>query len=306
VIVKLIYPITLITSRFGILKGKILPHHFIKMKREGIKIVMITAYTYYQALIADAAGVDGILVGDSLGMVIMGYQSTLPVTLPQIVHHLKAVLNARPKALVVADMPFLSYEVSRDEAVRNAGKLIKLGADAVKVEGGTEIIDKVEAMIKAGIPVMGHIGLNPQRYLQLGGYKLRGKTVDDALKIIEDAKALEEVGVFSIVIEFTVAEVAKKVTEIVKIPTICIGSGPYCDGQVLVFHDLLGINPNPPPFAKVYVNGFELFKEAIKKYVSEVRQNVFPEERHYYRMPKEEYKKFNALLKEKLKRFKHG
>ncbi|OYT47181.1 MAG: 3-methyl-2-oxobutanoate hydroxymethyltransferase [Desulfurococcales archaeon ex4484_42] len=276
------------------------------MKREGIKIVMITAYTYYQALIADAAGVDGILVGDSLGMVIMGYQSTLPVTLPQIVHHLKAVLNARPKALVVADMPFLSYEVSRDEAVRNAGKLIKLGADAVKVEGGTEIIDKVEAMIKAGIPVMGHIGLNPQRYLQLGGYKLRGKTVDDALKIIEDAKALEEVGVFSIVIEFTVAEVAKKVTEIVKIPTICIGSGPYCDGQVLVFHDLLGINPNPPPFAKVYVNGFELFKEAIKKYVSEVRQNVFPEEKHYYRMPKEEYNKFNALLKEKLKRFKHS
>jgi len=306
VIVKLIYPITLITSRFRILKGKILPHHFIKMKREGTKIVMITAYTYYQALIADAAGVDGILVGDSLGMVIMGYQSTLPVTLPQIAHHLKAVLNAKPKALVVADMPFLSYEVSRDEAVRNAGKLIKLGADAVKVEGGTEIIDKVEAMIKAGIPVMGHIGLNPQRYLQLGGYKLRGKTVDDAMKIIEDAKALEEVGVFSIVIEFTVAEVAKKVTEIVKIPTICIGSGPYCDGQVLVFHDLLGINPNPPPFAKVYANGFELFKEAIKKYVSEVRQNVFPEERHYYRMPKEEYKKFNALLKEKLKRFKHG
>ena len=286
------------------MKGKILPHHFVKMKREGIKIVMVTAYTYYQALIADAAGVDGILVGDSLGMVIMGYKSTLPVTLSQITHHLKAVLNAKPKALVVADMPFLSYEVSRDEAVRNAGKLIKLGADAVKVEGGVEIIDKVEAMIKAGIPVMGHIGLNPQRYLQLGGYKLRGKTVDDAMKIIEDAKALEEVGVFSIIIEFTVAEVAKKVTELVKIPTICIGSGPYCDGQVLVFHDLLGINPNPPPFAKVYVNAFELFKEAIKKYVSEVRQNVFPEEKHYYHMPEEEYSKFSTLLKERLKRLK--
>ncbi len=286
------------------MKGKVLPHHFIKMKKEGTKIVMVTAYTYYQALIADAAGIDGILVGDSLGMVIMGYKSTLPVTLPQIAHHLKAVLNAKPKALVVADMPFLSYEISKNEAVRNAGKLVKLGADAVKVEGGIEIIDKVEAMIKAGIPVMGHIGLNPQRYLQLGGYKLRGKTTDDAMKIIEDAKALEEAGVFSIVIEFTVAEVAKKVTELIKIPTICIGSGPYCDGQVLVFHDLLGINPNPPPFAKTYINGYELFKEAMRRYISDVKLGVFPEEKHYYHMSKEEYDRLNIMLKEKLKSIK--
>lgn len=283
---------------------KVMPHHFIKMKKEGKKIVMITAYTYYQALIADEAGVDGILVGDSLGMVIMGYESTLPVTMKELVHHLRAVVNAKPRALIVADMPFLSYEISRSEAVRNAGKMIKLGADAVKIEGGIEVVDKVEAMVKAGIPVMGHIGLNPQRYLQLGGYKLRGKKVDDALKIIEDAKALEEAGVFSIVIEFTVADVAKKVTELISVPTICIGSGPFCDGQILVFHDVLGLNPNPPPFAKAYINGFKLFSEAIKRYINEVKEGIFPSEQHYYKMSNDVKKEFlNALtrLRDKLK-----
>ena len=277
--------------------GKILPHHFIKMKKEGKKIVMVTAYTYYQARIADEAGVDGILVGDSLGMVIMGYSSTLPVTLDEVKHHLKAVVNAKPKALIVADMPFLSYEISKREAVKNAGELIKLGADAVKIEGGSEVIDIVEALIKAGIPVMGHIGLNPQRYLILGGYKLRGKKVEDALRILDDAKALEEAGVFSIVIEHTVAEVAREVTNSVNVPTICIGSGPYCDGQILVFHDVIGLNPSPPPFVKKYLNAYELIKDAISRYVSEVKEGKFPSTEYYHKMKEEEYRRFKELLR---------
>ena len=279
------------------MRSKVLPHHFIKMKKQGKKIAMVTAYTYYQARIADEAGIDGILVGDSLGMVIMGYQSTLPVTLREVEHHLKAVVNARPKALIVADMPFLTYEVSRSEAVRNAGKLIKLGADAVKVEGGIEIVDKIEAMTKAGIPVMGHVGLNPQRYLQLGGYKLRGKTSEDAVKVLEDAKALEDAGVFSIVIEFTTAETAKEVTARARVPTICIGSGPYCDGQILVFHDLVGLNPGPPPFVKRYFNAYEAFIKALRMYIKEVKEGLFPSKEHYYLMSKEEYENFKKIIK---------
>ncbi|MEM4672539.1 MAG: 3-methyl-2-oxobutanoate hydroxymethyltransferase [Sulfolobales archaeon] len=274
---------------------KILPRHFIRAKKEGKKIVMVTAYDYIQASIADEAGVDGILVGDSLGMVIMGFKTTLPVTLDMIKHHLRAVLNAAPKALVVADMPFLSYEISKEEAVRNAGKMIKMGADAVKVEGGSEIIDKVEAMIRAGIPVMGHIGLNPQRQM-IYGLKLRGSTADDAKKIIEDARALEEAGVFSIVIEFTTAEVASEITKILKIPTICIGSGVECDGQILVFHDLVGLTPSPPPFARKYADTREIFFNALKRYVLDVREGRFPSEKEFFRMPPEEYARFKKYM----------
>ncbi|MGC9009243.1 MAG: 3-methyl-2-oxobutanoate hydroxymethyltransferase [Sulfolobales archaeon] len=274
---------------------KITPRHFVKSKKEGRKLAMITAYDAIQAKIADEAGVDGILVGDSLGMVIMGYKSTIPVTLNMIIHHLRAVLNASPKALVVADMPFLSYEVSKEEALRNAGKLIKLGADAVKVEGGSEIIDIVEAMTRIGIPVMGHIGLNPQRYL-IHGLRLRGSNAEDAKKILEDAKALEKAGVFSIVIEFTVSEVAAEITRSLKIPTICIGSGPYCDGQILVFHDVVGLTPSPPPFARRYVNALEIFSEAVKKYVRDVKENLFPTKEEYYTMDAKEYEKFKKMI----------
>lgn len=273
---------------------KITPRHFVKAKKEGRRIVMITAYDYIQARVVDEAGVDGILIGDSLGMVVMGYRSTVFVTLDMIKHHLRAVLNANPRALVVADMPFLSYEVSREEAVRNAGELIKMGADAVKIEGGVEIIDKVEAMTKIGIPVMGHIGLNPQRYL-IHGLRLRGTTAEDAKKIIEDAKALEEAGVFSIVIEFTTAEIASEITRILKIPTICIGSGPYCDGQILVFHDVVGLTPSPPPFARRYANTLEIFSEAIKRYVSDVREGRFPSEKEYFSIDKSEYERFKRF-----------
>ncbi|OYT47851.1 MAG: 3-methyl-2-oxobutanoate hydroxymethyltransferase, partial [Desulfurococcales archaeon ex4484_42] len=174
-------------------------------KKNKEKIVMITSYDYLMTKLVDKAGVDGILVGDSVGMVLLGYETTLPVTMDEIAHHLKAVVRAKPRALVIADMPFLSYEVSKYEALRNAGKLIKLGAEAVKIEGGVEVIDKVEVMVKHGIPVMGHIGLTPQRMLKFGGYKLMGKKAELAIKLIEDAKALEDAGAFSIVIEFTAA-----------------------------------------------------------------------------------------------------
>ena len=277
--------------------SKIYPHDFVKKKKIGEKIVMVTAYSYYDALLADKAGIDGLLVGDSLGMVIMGYPSTLPVTLDEVKHHLRAVVNARPRALIVADMPFLSYEVSKDEAIRNAGEMIKMGADAVKVEGGLEISEIVEALTKVGIPVMGHIGLNPQRYLMLGGYKLRGKNAEDALNIIESAKALQEAGVFSIVIEYTTWQVAAEVTRAVRVPTICIGAGTECDGQILVIHDLLGINPTPPPFVRKYADLHNEILQALSKYAEDVRKGVFPGPSESWGISEDELKKLKEYLK---------
>jgi 3-methyl-2-oxobutanoate hydroxymethyltransferase len=277
--------------------SKIYPHDFVKKKKIGEKIVMVTAYSYYDALLADKAGIDGLLVGDSLGMVIMGYPSTLPVTLDEVKHHLRAVVNARPRALIVADMPFLSYEVSKDEAIRNAGEMIKMGADAVKVEGGLEISEIVEALTKVGIPVMGHIGLNPQRYLMLGGYKLRGKNAEDALNIIESAKALQEAGVFSIVIEYTTWQVAAEVTRAVRVPTICIGAGAECDGQILVIHDLLGINPTPPPFVRKYADLHNEILQALSKYAEDVRKGVFPGPSESWGISEDELKKLKEYLK---------
>ena len=277
--------------------SKIYPHDFVKKKKIGEKIVMVTAYSYYDALLADKAGIDGLLVGDSLGMVIMGYPSTLPVTLDEVKHHLRAVVNARPRALIVADMPFLSYEVSKDEAIRNAGEMIKMGADAVKVEGGLEISEIVEALTKVGIPVMGHIGLNPQRYLMLGGYKLRGKNAEDALNMIESAKALQEAGVFSIVIEYTTWQVAAEVTRAVRVPTICIGAGAECDGQILVIHDLLGINPTPPPFVRKYADLHNEILQALSKYAEDVRKGVFPGPSESWGISEDELKKLKEYLK---------
>lgn len=278
------------------MSSKVYPHDFLKKKKLGEKIVMVTAYSYYDALLADKAGIDGLLVGDSLGMVIMGYSSTLPVTLDELKHHLRAVVNARPRALVVADMPFLSYEVSKSEAVRNAGELIKMGADAVKIEGGSEVSEIVEALTRVGIPVMGHIGLNPQRYLMLGGYKLRGKNAEDALNIIESAKALQDAGVFSIVIEYTTWQVAAEVTRTTKVPTICIGAGVECDGQILVIHDLLGINPTPPPFVRRYVDLYNEILKALSRYAEDVRKGVFPGPNEFWGMNEDELKKFRERL----------
>jgi len=246
------------------------------------KLVMVTAYDYAFARLVDAAGVDMILVGDSVGMVVHGYPSTLQVTMEMMKLHTASVARAKPRALVVADMPFLSYEASVESAVLNAGELIRLGADAVKIEGGSEYADVVKALVRAGIPVMGHIGLNPQRSLVIGGYKKRGVKPGEAEKIVEDARELERAGAFAVVIEYTAADVAKQVTEEVSIPTICIGSGPYCDGQVLVLYDLLGLYEEVPPFAKKYANLAQIVVEAVKRFAEEVRSGLFPEPQHYF------------------------
>ena len=250
-------------------------------RMKGQRIVMITAYDYPSARIVDEAGVDAILVGDSLGMVVLGYDSTLPVTLEDMIRHTAAVARVRPCALLVADMPFMSYEPSVSEAVRSAGELARAGAEAVKLEGGVEMADRVKAIVSAGIPVMGHIGMTPQRAHRIGGYRRMGKTEAEYKALMEDARALEEAGVFSIVIEFTKADVAKRITEAVSVPTICIGSGPYCDGQVLVLHDVIGLSHFTPPFAKKYADIYSAIRDAVREYAREVREGLFPGPEHY-------------------------
>jgi 3-methyl-2-oxobutanoate hydroxymethyltransferase len=268
-----------------------------KMKQKGEKIVMVTAYDTITARLVDQAGVDMILVGDSLGMVVLGLPSTLQVTMEDMVRHTQAVARANPRAMIVGDMPFMSYEASTAEAVRNAGRLLAAGADAVKIEGGgLHYSDVIKAMTRAGIPVIAHVGLTPQRYKLLGGYRLAGKTAEEAREIIEDAVGAEEAGAFAVVIEYTAAEVAKKITEKLSIPTICIGSGPHCDGQVLVIHDLLGLTPTPPPFAKQYASLAETILKAVKTYAEEVRTTKFPGPEHYWGMKPGEREKLDKLL----------
>ena len=269
----------------------------VRAKQRGEKIVMVTAYDYPTARLVDEAGVDAILVGDSVGMVVHGLDSTLQVTMDIMRLHVAAVARAKPRALVVGDMPFMSYETSTAEAIRNAGELLSAGADAVKLEGGEEYSDVVKALVRAGIPVMGHIGLTPQKHKLLGGYRLLGKTLEEAKKIIRDAEALEEAGVFAVVIEFTAYEVAKKITEKLSIPTICIGSGPYCDGQVLVLHDIIGLTPSPPPFAKKYRDAAKLVREAVASFAEEVRSGTFPGKGMYWGMKRGEHEKLEKELR---------
>jgi len=253
------------------------------VKKKGAeKIAAITAYDHSTARLVDQAGVDIILVGDSVGMVVHGLPSTIPVTMEMMLLHVESAARARPRALLVGDMPFLSYETSVEDAVYNAGLMLKKGAEAVKVEGGGEVADTVKAMVRAGIPVMGHIGLTPQRYLLLGGYKRRGVKAAEAEKLIDDAKELEKAGVFSIVIEFTAADVAAEITKQVSVPTICIGSGWMCDGQILVLHDVLGLSENTPPFAKKYADLRRIIVDAVSSYVREVKQGVFPGREHSF------------------------
>ena len=272
---------------------------FIRMKKEGKKIVMITSYDYMTTKIVDEAGVDGILVGDSLGMVLLGYDNTLYVSMDEMIHHVKAVARAKPRSLIVGDMPFMSYQVSKEEAVRNAGRFVKAGADAVKVEGGFEVVDKIRAIIDAGIPVMGHIGLTPQRILLLGGYKVSGKEYEAGVKLIEVAKALEEAGVFSIVIELATTEVAREITKRLNVPTICVGSGVECDGQIIVINDILGLSPIKLSFVKVYADLRSIISRAVSEYVDEVRNMVFPGEEHTKHMNRDEYEKFIQALEKK-------
>jgi 3-methyl-2-oxobutanoate hydroxymethyltransferase len=248
-----------------------------EMKRRGEKIAMLTAYDATMARLFDAAGVDVLLVGDSLGMVVLGYETTLPVTLEATLHHTRAVTRGAPRALVVADMPFLSFQTSVADAVRNAGRLLQEGgAVAVKVEGGQPVVETVRRLVEVGIPVMGHLGLTPQSVHRLGGFRRQATEEDDARQLVEDAAALQEAGAFAIVLESIPAEVARRATEELAIPTIGIGAGPHCDGQVLVSYDLLGLSNYAPPFARKYADLSEAIASAVKAYAEDVRQGRFP------------------------------
>ncbi|KUO41676.1 MAG: 3-methyl-2-oxobutanoate hydroxymethyltransferase [Hadesarchaea archaeon DG-33-1] len=275
------------------MEGKVTTITLRELKTRGERITMLAAYDYPTARMIDEAGIDAILVGDSLGNVILGYRDTLAVTMDEIVHHTKAVARGTKNALVIGDMPFLSYQASTEDAIRNAGRLIKEGqAEAVKVEGGRSVIDKVEAIIGAGIPVMGHLGLTPQWIHQFGGFKVRGKTVDAARSIVDDARMLEKAGVFSIVLECMPWQLARMITEKVEAPTIGIGAGPYCDGQVLVVHDLLGLSGGfAPKFVKKYAQLGSVAAKALATFKQEVKSGKFPSLKHSYEMKGEELKK---------------
>lgn len=258
-------------------------------KAEGRPITMLTAYDYPMAKILDESGIDVVLVGDSLGNVMLGYDSTIPVTMEEMIHHTKAVRRGVERAMVVTDMPFLSYEASEKEAVRNAGRFLKeAGAQAVKLEGGAEIAAAVRKMVQAGIPVVGHLGLTPQSIYQLGGFKVQGKDETVAKKMIADAKALEEAGAFAIVLECVPSPLAKIITESVGVATIGIGAGPHCDGQVLVIHDILGLYPRfTPKFVKQYADLYGQAAAAVKQYKEEVEARAFPAPEHCFGMSEE-------------------
>ena len=266
------------------------------MKKEGKKISMLTAYDYPMALLEDRAGIDIILVGDSLGMTVLGYENTIPVTMDEMIHHTKAVTRGATYALVIGDMPFMSYNTSEREAIINAGRFIKEGgADAVKLEGGASVKDIVRAIVRAGIPVMGHIGLTPQTISMLGGFKVQGKDAQAAQKIIDDALLLEDAGAFSVVLEAIPAPISKKVTERLKIPTIGIGAGIDCDGQVLVVHDMLGLFDRfTPKFVKRYVNLSELMLKAFASYKEEILKGEFPTDEHSFHIDEKELSKMKG------------
>lgn len=248
------------------------------------KISMLTAYDASMARLVDGAGIDALLVGDSLGMVTLGYDSTLPVTMEEMLHHAAAVSRGAAQALVIADMPFGSYQISPEQAVSNGIRFLKEGGGAaVKIEGGEEVCDTVRALVKAGVPTLGHIGLTPQTAGQLGGYKVQGKDLAAARKLLDDARSLDAAGVFGIVLEAMPASLAAAISKAVAVPTIGIGAGPFCDGQVLVLHDLIGLFEKfIPSFVKQYVNLAPQIKAAVQSYISEVESGAFPGPEHSF------------------------
>jgi 3-methyl-2-oxobutanoate hydroxymethyltransferase len=261
------------------------------------KITVITAYDYTTAQLCDKAGIDILLVGDSGGMVMLGYGNTIPVTMEQMCFFTEAVRRGRQNAMVVADMPFMSYQASKSQAIENAGRLVKAGADAVKLEGGLEIKETVRAIVEIGIPVMGHIGFQPQTTTLQEGYRVQAKTKDSALKLIENAKSLEQAGAFSIALEMVTREVSKILTESIKIPTIGIGSGPGCDGQVLVVHDVLGLYEKiKPKFAKRYRELAEEIIRAVESYKNDVTSGKFPSQEHSFSMDKTELERLKKEI----------
>lgn len=265
---------------------KVTIHTLRKMKQAGERIGMLTCYDATFARLLDGAGMDVLLVGDSLGMVIQGEKTTLPVTMDQMIYHLKMVNRGVQRAHVVGDMPFMSYQTSVDEAVRNAGRLVaEGGAESVKLEGGAEFTEVIEKIVRAGIPVMGHIGLTPQTVHKMGGYVIQGRDEEKAMKLLEDAKALEAAGCYSIVLEGIPTVVAGEISRQLSIPTIGIGAGVECDGQVLVIYDLLGMDPSfSPKFVKRYADLHEVIGGAVKSYLDEVKAREFPTEAHSFAM----------------------
>jgi 3-methyl-2-oxobutanoate hydroxymethyltransferase len=250
-------------------------------KRRGDKIAVLTAYDAAMARLLDRAGVDAILVGDSLGMVVLGHETTLPVTLDEMLHHTRAVARGARRALVIADMPFLSYQAGIDDAVRNAGRMLQEGgAAAVKLEGGRAIVDVVDRLVSIGIPVMGHVGLTPQSVHQMSGFRRQARTAESASALIDEARMLEHAGAFAIVLESIPDEVAREVTARLSIPTIGIGAGPHCDGQVLVSYDAFGLTGDYlPPFVKKYADLGRIISDATRAYIDDVREGRFPESR---------------------------
>src|SRR3954470_16349549 len=269
----------------GMKTTKVTIHTLRQMKTRGEKIAMVTAYDATFSRLFDEAGADVLLVGDSLGMVVQGHDSTLPVTMDQMVYHSRAVSRGAKRAHVVGDMPFMSYQNSVEDAVRNAGRLVSEGGvGSVKLEGGSEFSETIARIVRASIPVMGHLGLTPQSVHKMGGYVVQGRDDQTARKLLEDAVALEQAGCYAVVLEGVPLELAKQITARLTIPTIGIGAGKHCDGQVLVCYDLLGLNPSfKPKFVKRYADGFGTIKAAAEKFFGEVRASSFPDEDHSFR-----------------------
>jgi 3-methyl-2-oxobutanoate hydroxymethyltransferase len=265
-------------------RARITAPQVIEMKRRGEVIAVLTAYDFPTARLADQAGVEILLVGDSLGTVVLGYESTLPVTMDDMLHHTRAVTRAKTAAMVVADMPFMSYQASDDDAVRNAGRLIQeAGADAVKLEGGARVLEAVRRMVAAGIPVMGHLGLTPQSVNTFGGYKVQARGEADQERLMNDARALQTAGCFALVLEGIPAKLGADVSRALTIPTIGIGAGPGCDGQVLVTHDLLGLyQGHTPKFVRRYAELGNAMRESFERYIADVKARRFPDERESY------------------------
>jgi len=269
----------------------------LNMKKEKKKISVITSYDYTLASLCDKAGIDVLLVGDSAGMVMLGYENTISVTMDQMCMFTEAVSRARRNSLLVSDLPFMSYQASIEDAINNSGRLIKAGADAVKLEGGSIMAETISAIVDVGIPVMGHIGLQPQTTILSEGYKVQGKTMDTAMKLIEDAKELEDAGVFSIALEMVSHEVAQIISETVSVPTIGIGSGVNCDGQVLVVQDLLGMYDKiKPKFAKRYMNLSEDIVKSLGDYKKDVESGEFPTKENWFSMNEEELKRLREKI----------
>jgi 3-methyl-2-oxobutanoate hydroxymethyltransferase len=275
-------------------RKKVTTRSFYLKKQQGGIISMLTAYDYPTAVVMDRAGVDAILVGDSLGMVVLGYPNTLPVTMEDMLHHCKAVARGAHSALLIGDMPFMSYQVSTQEAVRNAGRFLQeAGMDAVKLEGGRERVETIQTIVSTGIPVMGHLGLTPQSVHQLGGFRPQGRDMKTARTLLEDALLLQKAGCFSLVLESIPSRLATLISERLDIPTIGIGAGAGCDGQVLVTYDLLGLFDRfTPKFVKKYANLYETMQEAFTSYIDEVESRVFPAAEHTVEMPDDEWERF--------------